>query len=267
MFKYGYLNVSGERNFNYNISNFNIGFRYEFPFAQTSLSATSYDNTTVLSQSASGSIMYEARPGHLGFSNRTSVGKGGITILPYLDINCNGKREKDEPKVSGLNLHISSGRIEKNKRDTTIRVSNLEPYTEYFIELVRNSFDNVAWQIQKQTIRVTIDPNQFKLIEVPVSVLGEVSGMVYISDNKGRRGQGRIIVHFFRSDSSLAATTLTEADGFFSFLGLAPGSYTARIDTAQLGILHLVSSPEALPFTIKHNKDGDVADGLEFVLH
>jgi hypothetical protein len=137
----------------------------------------------------------------------------------------------------------------------------------YTIELDRNSFDNISWQIKKPTISVFIDPNQFKLIQIPIAVVGEVSGTVYLSENNSKKGQGRIIVRFYRSDdSSLAATTLTEADGFFSYLGLVPGSYIARIDTAQLHRLYMTSSPITLPVTILQNKDGSVVDGIDFML-
>jgi hypothetical protein len=86
-------------------------------------------------------------------------------------------------------------------------------------------------------------------------------------NNNNKKGQGRIVVRFYRSDDlSLAATTLTEADGFFSYLGLAPGSYIARIDTAQLHRLYMTSSPTTLPVTILQNKDGSVVDGIDFML-
>ncbi len=267
MFKHSFLNVAIERNFISNTNNFQIGFRYEFPFAQTSFLVSRYNNSTVLNQSAGGSLICDAKTSYIGFSNRSSVGKGGITILPYLDINCNGKRDNNEPKVSGFNFHINGGRIEKNKKDTIIRVFDLEPYTNYYIELDRNSFENIAWQLRKQTISVAIDPNQLKLIEVPIAVVGEASGMVFINGNGEKKGQGRIIVCFYDSDSSLVARTLTEEDGFFSFLGLSPGAYTVRIDDAQLLKLKMTATPLSLPLNIIQNKDGDVVDGLEFILN
>jgi hypothetical protein len=73
-------------------------------------------------------------------------------------------------------------------------------------------------------------------------------------------------VNFYRSDSKLVARTLTESDGYFSYLGLAPGEYEARIDTVQLKRVNMTASPLSLPFTISAGIDGDVADGLEFIL-
>lgn len=267
LFGHGYLNMIYEKDFINNVNNFQIGLRYEFSFAQTSASIRRDNNITSYLQSASGSLMYDGRTNYLGTDNRPSVGKGGIIIVPFLDLNCDGRYDEGEPKAFGLNLGINNGRIERDNRDTTIRIFDLEPYTTYTIELDRNSFDNISWQIKKPTISVFIDPNEFKLIQIPIAVVGEVSGTVYLSENNGRKGQGRITLCFYRrEDSSFVASTLTEADGFFSYLGLAPGSYIAKIDTAQLCKLNMTSSPTALPVKILKNKDGYVVDGLEFVL-
>lgn len=266
LFKQGFLNVSYEQNFRSNLSNIELGFRYDFSFAQTNFSARRSNNSVTLVQSASGSIMVDAKTKFVGANSRSSVGKGGITLLPYLDMNCNGQREPNEPKVNGLNIHINGGRIEIDEKDTTIRVFDLEPYTKYFVMFDGTNFDNIAWQIRKKTISVTVDPNMFKLVEVPIAVFGEGAGTVYLGEGNDQKGQGRIIVNFYRSDSSLAAHTLTEADGYFSYLGLVPGKYVAMVDTTQLNKIHMTSSPISIPFTIKAGIDGDVFDGLEFVL-
>ena len=273
LFNRGFLNLSYEKVLvNKNISaianNFSaitIGLRYNFSFAQTFFSASKTSQTVVTTQSARGSLMYDGKTNYLGANNQSSVGRGGIIVLPYLDLNCNGRRDPEEPKAFGLNLSINGGRIERNVRDTTLRITGLEAYTNYFIELDKNNFDNIAWQIRNQTISITVEPNNFKLIEVPVAVVGEVSGTVYFNDSTGRNSIGRIIVNIYNSDSMLVTKTLTEADGFFSFLGLAPGLYTAQIDKVQLQKLQMNASP-TLSFKIVSNKDGDVADGLQFVL-
>jgi hypothetical protein len=111
-------------------------------------------------------------------------------------------------------------------------------------------------------MKVMVDPNQFKIIEVPISVMGEATGTVY----NGPRGQGRILVNFYRSDSTLAARTLSESDGYYSYLGLKPGKYIARIDPDQLKKLRMVSSPEKTEINIPHTLEGVIVDGLDFKL-
>lgn len=265
LFNRGFLNLSFEQNYKSNISNIEIGLRYDLPFAQTGFSARQSNNMTSLVQSARGSLLFDPKAKYMNANNRSSVGKGAITFIPFLDLNCNGHREPDEPKVAGLNLRINGGRILVSQRDTTIRVVDLIPYTSYFVELNKNSFENISWQISKQSMSINVDANRFKTVEIPVAVMGEVSGTVYEKVKNNTVGKGRILINFYRNDS-LVTRTMSEADGYFSLLGLAPGPYTVRVDTLQLEKINMIASPSNLQVTVRRSKDGDVIDGLEFTL-
>lgn len=185
--------------------------------------------------------------------------------MSFLDINCNGIKDKGEPKISGLQAHISGGRIESNDRDTLVRVFDLEPYANHILSIDGVNFDNIAWQIKNKNMNVVVEPNMFRRIDIPVSVMGEASGMVYLSGRNGKSGQGRIIINFHRVDSSLVKSTLSEADGYFSFLGLKPGKYYAQIDPAQMEKVGMTAS-EPINFEIHSLIDGDIVDNLEFTL-
>ena len=115
-------------------------------------------------------------------------------------------------------------------------------------------------------LRVAVSANLLKLLEIPVMVAGEVSGTVYRNDGGEKKGAERIIVSLFNSANQLVAQTLTEPDGYFSYFGLRPGAYTARVDQAQLKTLQLEATPEVIPFNIQISNDGGVADALEFEL-
>jgi len=264
--KRGYLNVSYEYNFKTSLQNIQVGFRYEFSFAQTSFNYRKSNAISTFSESASGSLLVDRKTKFIGASSRTSIGKGGIVLMPFLDRNGNGKYDKGESKVLGLKININGGRVEQSKRDSVIRVFDLEPYMGYLIELNSFSFDNIAWQMRMKNVRVMVDPDQFKLVEIPITIMGEAAGMVYQKGIDGDVGYGRITVCFYRSDGKYFAKTLTEPDGYFSFLGLPAGSYIARIDTAQMRKLNMKATPEGIPFTLKGGRDGDVKDGLDFVI-
>jgi hypothetical protein len=218
-----------------------------------------------LTQQANGSLIYDGKTNYVGFNNRSNIGRGGVTIQPFLDLNSNGKKENNEPKVSGLRIKTAGGRVRNNVKDTTIQIFDLEPYVKYQIEIDRGSFENVAWQIKNALISVAIDPNQLKLVEVPVAIAGETAGTVEIKRNKEQKGQGQITVHIYKN-GQLVAKTMTESDGYFSYMGLKPGSYTVQIDPLQLKNLKLKSTPDSLPIDIVQRTEGDLADGLNFVL-
>jgi hypothetical protein len=231
----GFINLSYEKNLLMKSSSVYLSFRYNFSFAQTSLSAFVSNHMSTLTESARGSLMYDSKTSYVKANDRSNVGKGGLTILPYLDLNCNGERDENEPRAYGLRLHINGGRVENNNRDTTIHIWGLEAYTNYFIELDKSSFDNISWQLKKSTYSVAVDPNVAKVIEVPVAVVGEVSGTVYLNDGKAKSGIGRMIVNIYNNRAKLVAKMLTETDGYFSYIGLTPGKYNVRFRPTAVG--------------------------------
>ena len=266
LFEHAYMNFSFEQNYRSNMRMAELGLRYDFSFAQTGFSTRQSENRTTLIQYARGSLINDRKTKYLGTDNRTNVGKGGISIMPFLDLNGNGRKDEGEPKAYGLNLHTNGGRIEKNSNDTIIRILGLEPYTSCFIELDPNSFDNIAWRLPKQTLSVSVDPNILKLIEIPVIVAGEATGMVTLEKEGITNGIGRIILEFFNSSSKSVGKTLTEEDGYFSYFGLSPGSYFVMPDTSQMNKLRMISDPGSLQFNITSGIDGDIIDGLDFAL-
>lgn len=262
--KRGYVGLAYEENFKTHFRNFGVQLRYDFDFAQVGFTGRYLNNKFSFLEAARGGVMYDRQTNYAGLNSNTSIGRSGIVLLPYLDINCNNKHDEDEPRVSGLKFRINSGRVQPEGKDTTIRITSLEPYNNYLIELNRLSFDNIAWQMRKATFKVFAEPNIFRLIEIPISVVGEVSGTVNLIRNNVEQGQGQILVCIYKNDS-LVSKVLSEPDGYFSYIGLAPGNYIARIDTTQLRKINMMAS-DPQPFTIATTREGDVVEGLEFTL-
>ncbi|MBK7028240.1 MAG: SPOR domain-containing protein [Bacteroidales bacterium] len=266
VFRHGFVNVSYEKNYRSKLQNLEFGFKYDLAFAQTAFTARRVNSNVMLTQSARGTIMMDRKTDYLHAGNRSSMGKGAITIIPFLDLNCNEKQDAGEPRVIGLNLHTNGGRMEFNKKDSTIIIFDLEPYSSQIIEFDKNSFDNIAWQLRKPIVKVSVDPNQFRRLEVPISVYGEASGMIYLNGPRSQKGQSRIIINFLNENGNIIGRTLSESDGYFSFLGLPPGKYIAKVDSVQMSKVKMNSSPGMIPFEILSDQDGDIIDDLEFIL-
>ncbi|MVT07635.1 hypothetical protein [Chitinophaga tropicalis] len=267
IFYRGYLNLFYEQNYRSDINNIGLSLRYDLSFGQIAISALRGNRNSTLVQAVRGGFIYDAGTHFFTANNRINTGTGGIVLQPFLDLNSNGRWDKGEIKVSGIKVNINTGRIITDDRDTTVRILELTPYTTYYVDLGRSNFDNIAWKLAWSSMNVTIDPHRLKPIQVPVLVMGEVSGKVYLQTKDERKEMARVTVCFYRKNGSLAAKTLSQADGYFSFLGLAPGRYTARIDADQLQKLRLKAEPASIPFSIKPKMDGDIVEGLEFVLH
>jgi len=266
MLEHGFLNLSYQHSWVTSTRLAEIGFRYDFSFAQMGASVRQNNKTTSLVQYARGSLIHDNKTNYLGTDNRSNVGRGGIAVVAFLDLNSNGLRDPGEPKAAGLNLRVNGGRVEKSEKDTITRILGLEPYTSCFIEFDPNSFPDISWRLPFQTISVMVDPNIIKTVEIPVDIVGEATGSVYLLKGGEREGLGRIILSFFRSNGNLVGKTLSEDNGYYSYFGLAPGDYYAMIDTAQLIKLGMISEPDRIPFNIAGGIDGDIAYNLNFTL-
>ena len=90
--------------------------------------------------------------------------------------------------------------------------------------------------------------------------------MVYLRKQGSMQGLGRVTIDFYDAHHRLVASTLSESDGFFTYLGLHPGEYTAKPDADQMEKLGFSVTPESVTFTIHEDEDGDYVEGLEFTL-
>ena len=265
-FKSGYIGLYYEQNFKTPYNNIGVDLRYDFSFAQLGLTSRRINNQNFFLQSARGSVQCDPRGGYAGFNSRSSLGKGNIEIVPFLDLNDNGVKDKHEPKVSGLKILSSGGRMDFCKKDTCIRIFDLEPYTNYFVELDDSGLDNISWRLKKKSINIVIEPNKFKKIPVPISVLAEVSGNIYLNGQNVTKGQGQIIVSFYKDDTTLVGKTMSESDGYFNFLGLPYGKYTVRVDSIQMHKLNMKSIPIYRSIFVSQRKEGDLIEHIDFTL-
>lgn len=265
VFDKGFLNVAYENNLLRNAHIFEVGLRYAFNFAQTSVTSRLGNRNNSFVQSARGSLLLDDNTGYIVTNNRTAMSKAALSIIPFLDYNTNGKRDPMEPAVRGMEIKNTSGRLSYNEDKTVLRITELQPYIDILLEVNPNSLDNIAWKVKNEKIKVHTIPNQFQEIEVPVEVLGEVAGMVYFKQGSSLRGQGRITVNILDENKDVVKAILTEGDGYFTYLGLKPGSYTAEIDPVQMQKLDYYAS-EPIQFEIQIDEYGDIIDTLEFTI-
>ncbi|MFC2107357.1 hypothetical protein ACFLRY_03370, partial [Bacteroidota bacterium] len=265
-FKNSTATISYEENFRNSTRYLQLGFRFSLAFAQTSFYTRAGNNDVSFYETASGSLQYENKTGYLKAVNRSSIGRGGLVMLFFVDINNNGKYDKNEPRIPDVNIKIRGGQISRNNKDTTIIITELEPYTSHFIEMDMNSVDNIALRLKDKSLLVGVNANQLRLIEIPVYIAGDVSGMVLMKVNNTTKGQGRILINFYNSKGELAAQTLSEPDGYFNNFDLEPGNYNVMIDPDQAEIINIKSSPGVIPITIKPDIDGDYIEGLQFII-
>ena len=263
----GNFSISYERNVLFKDNFINASFRYDLSFARTTFSASRYGDKVMTSESVQGSMAFGSGNGYVYASNNPSVSKGGISIYPFLDLNQNGIFDQGERLVKISEVNIMGGKAIFSKKDSIVRIPDLNAFTNYLVEFQDHDLENISWRFKKKVYKVLIDPNQFKRIDVPVVAVGEANGMIYINKDNSLKGIRRILVKFYKKDSNqVVAETLSESDGYIDYMGLEPGEYVARIDPEQLAKLNMVATPETIPVKITPSFDGDIVSGLDFTL-
>jgi hypothetical protein len=265
MGRMGSFNFSYENNRLYNLQAITLGLRLNLSMMQTAFSVMQSKQNTAFVQSARGSLIYNDQTNRLKANKESNTGKGGLTIMPYLDLNGNGRRDALEPLAVGLKLKSAGGLGTRKMEDGTIEISGLEAYADHIVELDDSGFDNISYRLKKKSYRLRMDPNRYKMLEVAVTVAGEVSGRVYLNSTEESAGLGRVIIDIYDDASRLVAKTVSQDDGYFVYLGLAPGNYTAKLNDVQLQTLRFKSNGDQ-PFEIENNIEGDVVGGLVFLL-
>tara|TARA_B110000090_G_scaffold210091_1_gene269996 strand:+ start:5478 stop:8063 length:2586 start_codon:yes stop_codon:yes gene_type:complete len=260
------LTASYFRNIQSNNNNFSISAAYDLPYSRVGISSTFSNNQLSFSETAVGSLSYGGKDNYVHARNNSAMGKGGILFYPFLDLNRNGILDNEEKRVLLNSVSVSGARADISKKDSIVRVVDLNAFVNYRIEFSDTDLDYVSWRFKHNTYQVLVDPNQYKRIFVPIYAVGEVNGMVYLSSGKTSRGQGRIKLLIYDHKGIKVAETLSEFDGYFNYLGLKPGSYTIQMDEAQLKTLNYQALPSVHPVTINVSEFGDIIDHLDFTL-
>jgi hypothetical protein len=261
-----YVSVYYERDVMTQSDNIFVSFRYDLPFARTSASA-SYANSRVrFTESAAGGFAFGGDNNYVKAGNNSTVGKGGILLYPFLDLNHNGVKDKGEHMVMLSTVKISGGRAIISEKDSIVRISDLNPFVDYDIEFSDFDLQNIAWRFKHKTYQVLVDPNQYKRVYVPIISVGEISGMVYLDEENTMKGLGRITIQIWDTKGNRVTEILSERNGFYNYLGLNPGEYIVRVDEEQLEKLDFQSTPPFENISIIVSVDGDFVNGLDFVL-
>jgi hypothetical protein len=263
----GYVNATYERSVISDANIFSINFKYDLTFARTNVNVTQRSGDVIFSESAQGSLAFGSGNSNIHVSNNSSVGKGGISLYPFLDLNRNGIFDPNEHLVKLTSVRTMGGRALFIAKDSIVRIPDLIPFTNQLVELDNNNLENIAWRFPHKTYSILIDPNQFKRVDIPVVPVGEASGTTYLNTDNSLKGIGRILVKFYQKGGlEPVAETLSETDGYIYYLGLEPGEYIARVDPEQLKNLDFTSSPAQIEFTIKTVEQGDIIEGIDFAL-
>lgn len=260
----GNLSLSVNRDHLYRYTSLLMNVSFDLPFGRQSSQIRSNHGNISLNQHTTGTVAYNRKQNNFYFDRRSWIQKAAITLDPFLDLNNNGRKEKDEPRVSGLKASV----YEKGNSRPTYRerhtVTRLTAYRQYIVKVDPQSLDNPLWQPRYLTYQVRPSPNQFTHIPVPLVVTGEISGGIVRGDGVRTDQLYGLDVILSSPGSSFHKTVQTYSGGEFYYVGLKPGHYIASINKEQLAERSLRTKKDSISFTIRSVRAGDIVEGLDF---
>jgi hypothetical protein len=263
VFKTGWLTISVTRDFERNDYYGGITFRYDFSFGRYSTGCYSEPNDWSISQTVYGSLGFDQYNRKFITDNQNMVSRGGLTFLPFIDYNNNGKLDYNEQELnSGFNTSINSGKIIKSS-DTEFRYVGLEAYETYRLDINPFSFDNPLYRPKYKSYSVTVDPNRFKVVPVPVFISGIISGNVLLKTESGTKGISRIKIILESNDGKRRYEKLSFSDGEYIFDNIPPGKYKVYPDAGDLSKRSFLLESEYQIVEIKNIEDGDIHEGVD----
>lgn len=257
IFKNTYLRSTIEHNLKYNQLNLNFGINVGLGFTRLGLTSNISNQYNSFSQILSGGVDYSSKAEFVSLDERISLGQANIKFMAFLDVNGNDKRDSEEPVINGLDVHSSQGGRKQNLESGGIVFQGLEPYVPHYFSFNSDQIQNIAWTLDYKSLTVTLNPNQIKLVEIPVNVQGEISG--YIESGQDPVGGLRLFIE--NKEGKILGSVVTETDGFFNYFGLPSGTYGIQMDSIQLRKLGFKEQSKVC-FEIQNGKEGDYLDNL-----
>lgn len=267
LFKNGRFTLGYDRELIRDLSQFQVGFLYDFNSIRTSTQYTKRTTGYAFQQGVSGSLAYDPAGNSVIPSNRDQITRSGITVRMFVDTNENGLFDEGEEVVPAKAVRLDRSANILMGSDGILRITQLQSYWKYRLDVDIAALPNPNLAPKLKSFSFVAEPNRFRQIDIPLYQTGIIDGFVLLENNGEKQGQGGLRLELMRDGETEPVEIIrTFSDGSFYSYGLLPGKYRLRVDSKQLEFMQVNSEPAELEFEIKALADGDYLEGLTLVL-
>ncbi len=168
---------------------------------------------------------------------------GAVSARAFVDRNMNGIRDADEELIQNAGFIVNSGGRHpmRTGEDGTLMINRLPTGRFADIALDPATLEDPQWKPAVSGARVLPRPGFVQSVEFPVASTADIDGIVYLNDDRGRRGVGDARVELVDAQGKVAAIVVSASDGSYTLPQVLPGRYLVRISPSQLNKLGLGS--------------------------
>ena len=197
-------------------------------------------------------------------SSQRMASNGAMTARVFLDLNSNGKFDKGDKPLEGVQFSIDgTKKPAKTDKDGHAFVTGIRVHTPVDFAVSTGTLEDPFWISQPEGVSVVLRPGVTGHVEFPVVSAGEIDGTVYRRRGDWSDPVADAVVQIVDGDGKVVKETRTAYDGFYLLDFVVPGKYTLRIDPDQIARLKL-ATPK--PQTVEIETDGTVLNGMDFFL-
>jgi len=264
--RWGKINFATHYNFPIKSYSAEIGFTYDFDLFRSSTKTRRVGGETSYLQTFRGSIGYDKNYNDFLFNSYHQVGRTSVSARMFLDENNSGSFDEGESILPGNALKIKKTSTRGILKNDIPRFTQLLPYKKYTFYFDESRIPNPMLSPTYKEFTFISDPNQYSKLDVPLRMTGIIDGKVYIDRGNGKVPLGglRILLEGKTDDFQMVLKTFS--DGSYYAMAIPPGNYDLSIDESQLQFLNAASIPQKINIKVQAKKDGDLIEGLEFIL-
>jgi hypothetical protein len=161
------------------------------------------------------------------FSNAKLAQHGEAAVSVFLDENGDGIRSPNEKPLAGVGLTAGQfGSSELTDKQGHAVIEDLNPYQKVLIGVDESSLPDPFLVPVKKGIVITPRAGVAAKLEIPIAPTGDVEGEIHGFEDTPRSG---VEIQLLDSDGKVAASALSEYDGYFLIERVPYGTYRMQI--------------------------------------
>lgn len=255
--------AEAEYGFKYKRYIVSCGLTWRLPWAQIKAGATNTNRNTSGYLGVSGSAIFQ-RCG-VAFSERYVAGSS-LRVVMYVDKNGNNAYDKGEPVYKDANVLVHAAG-EEQRTDKGILFTNIPANYAFKVVIPTQSFPDITWQIKPQQINLYFSSYQSRSIYLPIKVVSEISGRIYVLKNGQKSALSDVPITITELNTGAVVCIKSDEWGYYNHMGFVCGNYSVKISDTALSARGLrQESANIAPVSFAPSLEGEQIDLPDMVL-